>query len=166
MKFELKIRGAKGVERTFDKITMYYHKDLKPFFEIVRDWWFDNERMIFITEGTHLLGRQWKKLSDDYAEWKEQNFPKRNILELHGKLSNAMGGGAGSWQKLTRKNMKLGIKWLPYYDTHQNGDRGRNIPKRQFAGTNKDMMRDLDLRIQKHMVALDRELQREAEVIR
>ena len=156
---QLNIDGKENVVRMMDKITLLSSVDMEQFFYVIKDWFFDSQKKIFKTEGQYLNG-QWKALSPDYAEWKQENYPNQPILQMTGALYNAMtSDGGNTTTTIGRKDMKIEVSDIVYLRTH---DRGRKqgkgeIPQRQFLGTNPVMLVDLDKRMQKKLNELLKE---------
>lgn len=163
-KLELTITGAQGFARGWDRISAAYGEDLRPFLRTVQSWWYDEQDIIFESEGRR-IGRKWQKLKEPYKSWKDENFGVLPILQLTGKLKAAMTGASrmNATEKIDKKSMELGINrsQIPYWRVHNFGFKEQNIPMRKFAATKRRGIKALDKAVQAEMNELDREIQKE-----
>lgn len=84
-------------------------KDMSPIWKEFIDYW-QNEIMpgVLTTKGK-LMGEQWMKYSDKYRVWKQKHFSGKPMLVLTGKLADAMYGGSGWLQRVTKNTLNIGI---------------------------------------------------------
>lgn len=165
MKLDFKITGVTAFNRGWDRLISVLGDDLTRPLSEVQSWWYEVQRKVFASEGEHLHGAKWQALSDNYREWKEENYGDLPILYLTGKLSQAVRGvGTNSYVEKNKQSMRLGLSDIPYWAVHNWGSepgKKQNIPQRQYAGIKKDDIKDLDRRIQRLLRKINKEIQAE-----
>ena len=140
--------GEQSFARGIDRLFGFFDKDMRPAFAIVRNWWYDTQKQNFNTKGGS-IGETWPALSDDYKDWKDENYPGRPLLVLTGKLKQAMtGSGSNQYSKLSKERLKVGIRDVPYWAAHNFGYSKANIPQRKFIGSSQKQNQKLTKRIQ------------------
>ena len=165
LRVELKVIGQKNVVRSMDALAQHCGSDLTLMFKAIRKWWHKWQGEVFDSEGS-VLGQKWAPLSPLYGKWKKHYFPGRPILQLWGRLSPAVRGEAGSWDKIEKQWAEIGIKGIPveYALTHNFGDPKNNLPARTFLKTTPKAMVALDKELQKVLASIKRVVLREAGV--
>ena len=81
------------------------------------------------------MGATWDPLTPNYKKWKK-NHGNRRLMELTGKLFEAVQGGQGWKEKIKKKELTIGIDGEEYYVHVQ--DRKTN-PRNYFLTKNKDL---------------------------
>lgn len=131
--FAIDVLGEEQVSRMLDGVD-YRAQDMRPVWQIIADDFYRLEEEQFATEGRFAGG--WAELSPVYKAWKARHYPGKPILELTGKLKNALttSNAPGSIYDLQRDYMMVGAsrKEIPYGVYHQTGWRSpqRQIPAR------------------------------------
>lgn len=94
------------------------------------------ERQQFDSEGGGQTG-SWAPLSEQYAAWKEKNFPGRKILDRTGTLREALTNGTSVFarREMSADNFVFGTSGVPYATFHQLGTvRMPARPEVDFSG--------------------------------
>jgi Phage virion morphogenesis family. len=101
--------------------------DFAPLFERLADRFYSDQRGLFASGGAS-AGAPWDPLADQYAKWKDQNFPGRRILERTGAMAAASTDASG--RAIADRRMEIDIAALPYAGFHHTGT--RYMPQRDF----------------------------------
>lgn len=165
MQIDFKIEGVGNFKRGWDRVGQYFGTDARPFFEIVKSWWYHHMEKVFASEGKS-IDEHWPELGalatggppGWYGKWKQKYHPGKPLLVLTGAMKEALTGqGPYATKDMTRTSLKLGVANIPYLKTHLEGRPQQHIPQRKYLGVTREMLRDLDTRVQSIMNALDRE---------
>jgi len=153
----LEVLGTPNITRGMESLMQHLGKDLKPMFEAIQSWWYNWQAEIFAGEGSS-LGSSWAPLSEKYAKWKAKAAPGRPILELTGRLANAMAGAKseGAWEDIKKREMRLGIEGIPYWAAHNFGF--ETIPQRKYIDTTKRALVMLDKDMQEVLADAKRKI--------
>jgi phage gpG-like protein len=109
-------------------------KDMRPVFKRFIKYY--QETIIpasFDTQGK-LMGRSWAKLSPAYRKKKKPGSKMKRTETLY----RAAQGGDGWYEKMTKKNLVIGLFGPIYAAVHQYGYPKRNIPRRDYFLTTKN----------------------------
>jgi phage gpG-like protein len=158
-RLEFKIHGIVALQKGFDRLATHLGDDLTRALNTVKLWWYSHQSNVFRTEGEALLGTPWAPLSDDYLEWKEENYGELPILYLTGRLSQAMRGVGDAFVEQEKKRMALGTVGIPYVYAHDQSYKPNNLPQRQFLAVDKDSMKKLDKAMQRLLISIDKQVQ-------
>jgi hypothetical protein len=93
--------------------------DLRPAFKLFIPE-FQNSRYGWILAGRTVDGVRFSPLTPRYSIVKNKIWGRKPILVASGKLLNAVRGGGGWTQSMTKKELTMGIN-LPYASYHQDG---------------------------------------------
>lgn len=117
--FTFTVAGDKQLVRSLSRFGEDV-KDLRPAFRLIAASFREIERKQFESQGTYGAGG-WVSLSPSYAEWKELNYPGRQILQLTGALmASLVGKTSDSIEEIEKLVMAIGSK-LNYALFHQTG---------------------------------------------
>lgn len=169
LELRVKVHGAKQFSRSLDRVARYIGRDRRPIYKEIMAWWYEHQEQQFDSEGAHITST-WAQLGaiadggppGSYGRWKAKHYPEKPLLELSGDLRRAMTGKSGrAFKSLKKTHLKLGVRDVPYWRTHQYGRRRRNIPKRPMVGITKEMQVDLDKRMQALLASAMRKILRD-----
>ena len=110
-------------------------KDLSPIWEdFIKFYQKDIMPKTWDTKGK-MMGEQWPELTPAYEKWKSKRGGRR-LMELTGKLFKAAQGGSGWVQRVTKKNLNIGVTGEEYYKHVQ--ERAKN-PRHYFTTKRDDI---------------------------
>lgn len=124
--------------------------DMRPGFERIADWFADEERRLFDSEGS-AYPPGWPALSPRYADWKRRRVGNKPILEFTGRLRRSLTRRPFGQEFISRDTLTVGTD-VPYARYHQRGT-GR-LPRRPpLIKQNRAVKTRLTKMLQEHLLS-------------
>jgi hypothetical protein len=106
---------AERARKTFSKLASRL-KDMKPIFKTFKIFYQDDMmKRVWESRGSAMEGGQWANYSDAYRKWKAKHYAGKPKMILTGKLYNAVQGGAGWYDKISKDSMTMEVKGEAYF---------------------------------------------------
>ena len=107
--FTIELIGAQRVITFIDGLISKI-SDLSPAFSRIHEEFIETEMKLFASEGGSGEHGKWSDWTDDYTEWREENFPgaPENIMILEGGLLDSLIGGDGHVSRIGAQEAQFG----------------------------------------------------------
>lgn len=130
LRLELEIAGEKQVSREILRVGKRA-TDMRPALNVIADFWMDETRQNFDSEGRHASGG-WKPLKPATLRRKQQKNLDPRILRATGALfkSLTVRRSRGSLLRVTKSELLYGSR-LPYAAVHQRPRATNPLPRRR-----------------------------------
>jgi hypothetical protein len=138
-RIELKATRAK---KTFKKLLKRLN-DYRPIWRMfVKFYQDDIMKRTWDSKGRLMEGTRWKSLTPAYLNWKRKHHSGQRLLELTGRLFDAVQGGQGWFDRIRKKDLTMGVKgeeyfyWVQHrakYDRHYFYTEKEDIPNRAYT---------------------------------
>ena len=133
MNFDIKISPES--QKKLEALARAGKVDLRPTLRVIGTGYRKEVGMIFDKQQPRGAGLRWQALSEDYAEWKERNYPGRPLLVRTGALKESMTveGATGNITTIGKTGAVFGsnIAYGIYHDS--DGSRTGKLPRRNFS---------------------------------
>lgn len=149
--FSWEVEGLEQINRSLSRYGEYL-QDLTDAWPDIKNDFYKGEEIQFDSE----MGEgPWKDLSEPYASWKAKHYPGKKIMELTGRLRNALtGGGSDLGWKEDPQKLSVIVK-VPYAKLHHEG-LGK-LPRREVIWFTEDTKRAFTSTLQKWAVKKKKE---------